>query len=211
MAEHAAWMRRLAALVVVGGTLLAIGAPLVSVYLGLCVPIGIAAWLIGVPMWRRAGEQGDGRPRVVTFRDRGVREVVDGDEESAVTRPIVGVRAFAEHVEVIAGTIQPKVSLRQIEIPVAPEERADLIQRLHAEQGLAIKEMGSYARHLGWAFTVVPAGLFFLLTSSRVLLLVLAYGVIGALARLEPATLVLVLVALAFVPVALLTLRWTRR
>jgi hypothetical protein len=177
LVEHGERMHRLALVLIGSSLVVGIAAPIVSLYLGILVPVAIVGAVVGASIWRRAHRQQTGLPRVVTFRGRTITEGPDGAPE-IVDQPVLGARAFARHLEVIAGTTTPKVSVHQIEVPYDAEERLRLMSRLRSEHGIAVVDKGPYARHLLWAFTVVPTLAIAVVLASRIAMLVLAYALL---------------------------------
>ncbi len=206
LAAHRSRMRTLALSLVVISTAVAVGAPLLSTALGVFVPVAIAAWVVAVPMWRRA--RPDARARLVTFEGRTVRE--EGGDDVVGPQPVLHARAFRDHLEVVAGTYTPRPALHQIELPWTPEDRERVLDTLRSEHGLAIAEAGPYGRHLALAFTIVPAVVVAAFVAYRVILLALAVGVVNVLGRLDPATAFGALLALVVGAAGWVVLRSTR-
>lgn len=203
LAAFHARMRTTAALLVVPTTLAAVIGPMLSLYLGFLIPIAIAAWVIGVPMWRRATHR-MGEARLVTFEGTCVTEALESKATLVVSQPIVAARAFDTHLELVVGTLTPKISLTEISVPWTPSEKAGLVSRLASEHGIHVIQRGSHGRLLLWAFTVVPIGALALMVATRTVGLILAGGVLFALSHLDarqwmPALVVLLLASFVFI------------
>ena len=146
--DHQQRHLRTGVLLLVASVVVGITAPLISLWLGFLGPVAIAGAVFGFILVRRARQDSAHRgPLSVVLAGSRVTAQWAGEPPHVVDQPLLSGQSFDDHLQLVAGTVEP-MRLHQLDLPLRAEEREAAVAELR-RAGILVAQRRSILRQIG--------------------------------------------------------------